>query len=144
MMFQCLYIFFGWEKGHQLSTNATGGGIQNVYNCAQGKEVSRLMCTWTLALSLFIFLAAIKRTVSLFTCRNLTLPLFKKDVFVRIFLVKISRENNISIPINPRMICFWIWLFGGAAYEGGEEVDEETLSNKSLLIWCGDTNSTWK
>ena len=39
----------------------------------------------TLTLSLFMFLAAFLSYffVFCFTCRNLTLPLFKKDVFVR-------------------------------------------------------------
>ena len=44
-IFECLYLFFGWERGHQLSTCATAGGwrvIQNVYSCVQGEGVSRL------------------------------------------------------------------------------------------------------
>ena len=26
-IFECLYMFFSWERGHQLSTRITGGGM---------------------------------------------------------------------------------------------------------------------
>ena len=26
-IFECIYMFFGWERGHQLSAYATGGGL---------------------------------------------------------------------------------------------------------------------
>ena len=48
-----------------------------------GAGVSRLMCTYALTLSLFTFWQYFGLTVSRFICRNLTLPLLKKDVFVR-------------------------------------------------------------
>ena len=35
---ECLYMSFGWERGHQLSTHATDGGmgvIQNACNCQE-------------------------------------------------------------------------------------------------------------
>ena len=32
-------------------------------------------------------------------------------------------ENSISIPKHPQILYFWIWLFGGAAYQGGEEAE---------------------
>ena len=62
-VFECLYMFFDRERDHQFSTYATVGGwgaavIQNAYSCIQGKGVSRLMCTYALKLSLFMFLAA--------------------------------------------------------------------------------------
>ena len=44
--------------------------------------------------------------VSCFFCRNLTLLLFKKDVLVRIFLVKIWIENSICILILPKSSMF--------------------------------------
>ena len=41
---------------------------------------------------------------------------------------------------------FWIWLFGGAPCQGGEEAeagrgdtDEQPLSDKPPLIQCGET-----
>ena len=44
-----------------------------------GREVSHLMCTYVLALSVFMFLAAFFcLIVFCFICGNLTLPLFKK------------------------------------------------------------------
>ena len=33
---------------------------------------------------------------------------------------KIWSKNSISIPMHPGIIYFWIWLSGGAAYQGGE------------------------
>ena len=44
-IFECFYLFFGWERGHQLSTYATAWGwrvIQKVYSCVQVEGVSRL------------------------------------------------------------------------------------------------------
>ena len=29
-IFECLYMFIGWEKGHQLSAYVTGGGMVKV------------------------------------------------------------------------------------------------------------------
>ena len=52
-------FFFCLERGHQLSTYLIVGGvvvIQNAYSCVQGEGVSRLMCTYALTLSLFMFL----------------------------------------------------------------------------------------
>ena len=69
-IFECLYMFFGRERGHELSTYGTVGGdvgvIQNAYNCVQGEGVSRLMCTYPLALSLLMFLAAFLSYSALF------------------------------------------------------------------------------
>ena len=62
-----------------------------------------------------------------------------------IYLIKAWSENSISIPIHPGIIYFWIWLFGGAAYEGGKReregggTDEEPVSDKPPLIRCGET-----
>ena len=49
----------------------------------RGNRVSCLMCTYVLALSLFMFLQHFCLILSRFIVRNLTLPLFKQDVFVR-------------------------------------------------------------
>ena len=70
--FECLYFseydiqmslnVFGWEKGHQLSTDATGGemdgcrgrlvvrGMQNAYSCVQWEGLPCLMCTYAFTL----------------------------------------------------------------------------------------------
>ena len=59
-IFECSYLFFGWERANQLSTYATGGGMFDHPKCVQlgiGAGVSRLMCTYALTLSLFMFLA---------------------------------------------------------------------------------------
>ena len=47
-IFESLYIFFGWEREHQLSTYATGGGrgwvvIQNAHSCVQEEGVLRVL-----------------------------------------------------------------------------------------------------
>ena len=65
-----------------------------------------------------------------------------------IFLVKIWSENSISIPKHPQIIYFWIWLFGGAAYQGGKEAEAgrgtDKQRDKPPLIRCGETYSTWQ
>ena len=44
----------------------------------------------------------------------------------------------------PELPTFCIWLFGGAKYQGGDEVeargtDEQPLSDKPSLTRCGET-----
>ena len=56
--------------------------IQNAYSCVQWVRVSRLMCTYAFALFL-CFWQHLCLIVFRFICRNLTIPLFKKDMFVR-------------------------------------------------------------
>ena len=53
-----------------------------------------------------------------------------------IFLVIIWNECSISISIHPGIIYFWIWLFGGATYQEGEEeeVDSGALMSNLCLI----------
>ena len=84
-IFESFYMFFGWERGHQLSTYATIGEIGYKMRTAayrgRGCHVFRVRshlhylfsCLWQ----------RLCLIVSCFICRNLTLPLFKKDVFVR-------------------------------------------------------------
>ena len=83
-IFDCLYMFFWLRKGPSikyLRKLETDGVIQNAFSCIQEEGVSRLICTY--ALSLFMFWQHSCFIVSCFICRNLTLPLFKKDLFVR-------------------------------------------------------------
>ena len=42
------------------------------------------------------------------------------------FQVKIWGENSVSILAHPGVIYFWVWLFGGAAYQRGVEAEEES------------------
>ena len=53
-----------------------------------------------------------------------------------IFLVKIWNENRLSVSIHPGIICFWIWLFGGATYQGEEKAETRSaalISNLCLI-----------
>ena len=72
-IFECLYMFLGWERGHLLGMYTTAGGwgvIQNVYSSVQRDGVSRLMCTCASALSLSMFWQHLCYIVSCFICRN--------------------------------------------------------------------------
>ena len=55
-------------------------------------------------------------------------------------------ENSISISIHSGIAYFWIWLFGGAKYEGGGKAeasgtDGQSLPDKLPLIRCRETYS---
>ena len=48
--------------------------------------------------------------------------------------------------MHSRIIYVWIWLFGGAKYQGGDEAepkgsDGQPLSDKPPLIKCGETSN---
>ena len=64
MQYSNVFICFLVEKGatNKVRTQQVGDGgvIQNAYNSVQGewRGVSRIMCTYALTLSLFMFLAA--------------------------------------------------------------------------------------
>ena len=93
-IFECSYLFFGWEVGHPLGTQKQLREwrrlIQNVCRCVQGRVVWHLMCAyWLLCCCLM---------VSRFICKNLTLPSFKKDLFVRNILF--SPMRSISVVWN--------------------------------------------
>ena len=65
------------------------------------------------------------------------------------FLVIIWSENSISIQLHSEIIYFWIWLFGGAKYQGGDKAeargtDEQPFSDKPSLIRCGEIYSAWQ
>ena len=85
-IFECRYMIFGWGKDHQLSTHAAGllgahpkcvqlrtraGGCH--VSCARTNLHDLFSCFW------WHFLLI----MSCFICRNLTLPLFKADMFMR-------------------------------------------------------------
>ena len=76
-MFECLYMSFGWERGHQLSTCATDWGmgvIQNVYDCQEKERVSRLKCMYTSLLRVYPRLCnpsyELERTISYSNLRS--------------------------------------------------------------------------
>ena len=87
---ECLYfsgydirMSFGWEIGHPLSTNTTGGMEGDHLKCVQvrtGREGYHASSVRTHLLYLFSCFCLM---VSCFICRNLTLLSFKKGVFVR-------------------------------------------------------------
>ena len=104
-LFKCLYFseddiecldMFLWLRGYQLITYATGnwragerwgsgrGVIQNGYSYVQREKGCQTSCVCThLHYLLSCFQQHFCRLVSCFICKNLTLPLFKSDVFVR-------------------------------------------------------------
>ena len=91
-------ILFGWESDHQLSTHATGGKIGGHPKWLQlrtGVETVMLhpfLCFWHhFCLLMYCFI-----------CRNLiTLPLFKKDVFVRNgYFSPTSRHEIVFFHLN--------------------------------------------
>ena len=86
-IFECLYMFFRWERGHQLSTHATGGGQWGsckMHTAAyRGRECHTSCVLPHLLYLISCFWQHFSLIVSYFICRNLTLPLFKKNLFVR-------------------------------------------------------------
>ena len=97
-IFECPYMFFGWERGHQLSTYATDGGIgwgssKKCKTAYKGRGVSHLMCTYALTLFFSCFWQHFYLLVSRFICRNLTLLLFDKRC-VRQKLLFFSNDIN--------------------------------------------------
>ena len=80
-----LYVFW-LTKGPSINYVRNWGtvGSSRMHKAAYvGREVSRLMCTFALTLSLFMFCQHFCLMVSCFICRNLILPSFKKDLLVR-------------------------------------------------------------
>ena len=80
----CVCFFVG-EMGDQLSTYATVGWMRGHPKweqlCTGGGDVTPYVCARTYTI-VFMFWQHFCFIVSCFPCRNLTLPLFKKDVFV--------------------------------------------------------------
>ena len=84
-IFESLYVFFGCEKGYQSSTYATAGewGSSKMSTAAYRGKGCQALCVRSHLHYLFsCFWQHFVLKVSCFICRTLTLPLFKKDVFV--------------------------------------------------------------
>ena len=82
-IFECSYLSFGWEIGHPLSMYVTRGMERGHPKCLQmrtGGEGYHASCVRTYLHYLFSCSCLM---VSCFIRRNLTLPSFKKSVFVR-------------------------------------------------------------
>ena len=106
MIFECPYIFFGWERGHQLSTYATGGGmgrvIQNAHKCVHRGGWCHVSCVCThLHYLVSCFWQHFCLIVSYFICRNLTYLYSKK---------KCSSETVIFLQ-EDQFLSSWIKLF---------------------------------
>ena len=89
-LIRCLNVFrwFLDEKGSINSVHTQLGGgwgrpMQNAYSCVRREELSRLMCTYALTVSLLMILGAFLSYSALFYLQIFNLILFKKDVFVR-------------------------------------------------------------
>ena len=88
-IFECLCMLFDWERGHQLSIHATGeedwGGSFKMLTSGYKKRECHTLCVrmhFTYTISFYVF-GSIFFIVSWFICGNSTLPLLKKDVFIR-------------------------------------------------------------
>ena len=86
-IFECLYMFFGWERRHQLIAYTTGRGIGGHPKCVEQSTEGgdcHASCAHTYLHDLFsCFWQHFCLIVSCFIYSNSTLPLFIKDVFVR-------------------------------------------------------------
>ena len=73
----------GWERGHQLGTYATGGRMGVHRKCIElsSEGGGATPHVYVRTCTLFMFWQFFCLIVSYFICRNLTLPLFKKDLF---------------------------------------------------------------
>ena len=81
MIFECCYLFFGWEIYHPLSTCATEGMeggwvLQNVYRCIQGER----------SIPPHVYLRTYRQLLfSYFYLKVLVFTFIKKGVFLYIF-----------------------------------------------------------
>ena len=88
-IFEFLYVFFGWKRGHQLSTCEAGRGMGGSSKMrGRGREChASCVCTHLRTYVRIFFHVCSCFSFFLigfcFICRNLTLPFFKKDVSVR-------------------------------------------------------------
>ena len=102
-IFECLYMFFGWERGHQLNTYTTGGGMEERSSkirttAYRGRGCHMPRIRKHLHYSFSCFWQHFCLTVFCFICRNLTLPLSKKDVFVR--NIYFSPTKSVSVVMK--------------------------------------------
>ena len=82
-IFECSYLSYGWKIGHPLTMYVTRGMEGDHPKCLQirtGGEGYHASCVRT---HLHYLFSCFCLMVSCFICRNLTLPSFKKGVFVR-------------------------------------------------------------
>ena len=74
-MFECLDMFFGWDRGNQLSTYATCWGTDGYPKCVQlvtgGRDLTSPVYVRTYTISFHVLEAFLSYSV-LFICRNLT------------------------------------------------------------------------
>ena len=100
---KCFYMFFGWERGHQLSTYATGGrnggGTSKMCTVAyRGEGVSRFMCSHALTLSLFMFLAAFLSCSVLFYLQKFNITFIQTRKFSLIQRRYVCQKRLFSPP----------------------------------------------
>ena len=103
--FECPYMFFGWKRGHQLSTYATVGGMDGHLEYVKlrtGGGGSRLMCAYALTLSLFMFLTAFLSYIVFFYLWKFNLTFIHK---------RCVRQNSFFLFIYPTRSISWNKLF---------------------------------
>ena len=96
-IFEYLYMFSSWERGHQLSMYATVGGMvgsSKMHTAAYRGRVCYASCVPKhLHYLLPCFLQYFYLILSCLICRNLTLPLFKKRCFCQKQLFSYKRDQ---------------------------------------------------
>ena len=82
-IFECSYLFLGWEIGHLLNTYTTGGMHGAHQECAQGRTGGEGYHTSYVRTHLHYLFSCFCLIVSCFIYINLTLTSFKKGAFVK-------------------------------------------------------------
>ena len=82
-IFECYYLYFGWEIGHPLSMYVTRGMEGDHPKCAQVRKWGDGYHASCIRKHLHYLFSCFCLMVSCFICRNLTLPSFKKGVFLK-------------------------------------------------------------
>ena len=119
-IFECFYMFFGWERGHPLSAYATSGCMKwspEIRTAAhKGSERGCYAeCVLTPLHYLFpccccccwVFLQLFCSTVSRLTCGNLTYPSFKHDSKKMSSSERLFYSNKINL--FRQEISFFTW-----------------------------------
>ena len=97
-IFEFLYIFLGWESGHQLTTYITVGTWRsfNMRTVAYRGMVCHTLPVRRHLQNLFsCFWQHFCPIVSFFICRNLNLASFKKDIFVKKGYFSLTRSISV-------------------------------------------------
>ena len=105
-IFECLYVFFGWEGGHQLSTYPTGGGMGEGHpKCVQ------LHKGW-------IFCAEVRSSLSKFpfvSCWSCSCKMWKnkiRDYHQKLnILVPLQIAKLFQIVGNEEILRLFTWVF---------------------------------